>query len=703
MAMAVEIQFAQRLASNEKRFRDRAVKKLRRYLSARSQRPSGGFSQEELLKIWKGIFYCMWMQDKPLLQEELADTISRLVHTFRNLDAKFLFLETFFQTMNREWNGIDRLRLDKYYTLIRLVLRQFLEELKSTGWDESVVSRFLRCVTDEVLNPTKNDAPSGVRYHFIDIYLQELARVGTQQLTAEQNLKFIDPFCQIAAKTKDRVLFHMISQGIFELIMDQAPFAIEDLMNELQASEEDDVSGEELKSSQESEDPAKPKINGSASKEDAELDGDRKSPNHSQCDEDIGPVLQFDYGAVADRLFQLSSRGSTPTQNRKLLYKLVRKFRDLAEGVFPQDIIPHDTSSDEEDEDDFSWKKKKRRREMGLLEEEEEEVKKKAVKGKNKKKRRSKGRLPAATNENEEPAGEIEKEVAGPTVQEPPRKKKKRSRPVNTAVTLESTLLSSDAPRIETSGQEDLLGEDQVSQSKSDTQPLIPIVPKRKKKRKKKEEEEAQLSNGKSSPEDSTPSEPVVSQKAGGVLVKLKKQNKKGVVGDEGDAASASQAPVRKKRKVKELSERPVQRQKLMRSATVQGDARPSAPIKTLNAAETSEFVKFEKVSIPKSIFKRARSAGTTPKPCKEIKAMPTSSAKKVRFGLRKNTTAEFKRTDKSILVSPDGTSRIAFDPKQRPPHSVLKSNSMPTCSPALRPKRASFSAKKRPTAMDFF
>lgn len=29
---------------------------------------AGGFSQEELLKIWKGLFYCMWMQDKPLLQ-----------------------------------------------------------------------------------------------------------------------------------------------------------------------------------------------------------------------------------------------------------------------------------------------------------------------------------------------------------------------------------------------------------------------------------------------------------------------------------------------------------------------------------------------------------------------------------------------------------------------------------------------------------
>lgn len=29
---------------------------------------AGGFTHEELLKVWKGLFYCMWMQDKLLLQ-----------------------------------------------------------------------------------------------------------------------------------------------------------------------------------------------------------------------------------------------------------------------------------------------------------------------------------------------------------------------------------------------------------------------------------------------------------------------------------------------------------------------------------------------------------------------------------------------------------------------------------------------------------
>uniref|UniRef100_A0A8D2AX68 Uncharacterized protein n=1 Tax=Sciurus vulgaris TaxID=55149 RepID=A0A8D2AX68_SCIVU len=48
-----------------------AVRKLRQYLSVKTQSETGGFSQEELLKIWKGLFYCMWVQDEPLLQEEL--------------------------------------------------------------------------------------------------------------------------------------------------------------------------------------------------------------------------------------------------------------------------------------------------------------------------------------------------------------------------------------------------------------------------------------------------------------------------------------------------------------------------------------------------------------------------------------------------------------------------------------------------------
>ncbi|XP_009581297.1 PREDICTED: ribosomal RNA processing protein 1 homolog B-like [Fulmarus glacialis] len=86
-----------------------------------------------------------------------------------------------------------------------------------------------------------------------------------------------------------------------------------------------------------------------------------------------------------------------------------------------------------------------------------------------------------------------------------------------------------------------------------------------------------------------------------------------------------------------------------------------------------------------------------------QLNKLQSSSSKKVTFGLNKNMTAEFKKTDKSILVSPEGPSRVAFNPEQKPRHGVLKS---PTGTPAGEPqvkKPFTISAKKRPTAMDFF
>lgn len=39
----------------------------------------------------------------------------------------------------------------------------------------------------------------------------------------------------------------------------------------------------------------------------------------------VSPLKQFDYGAVANRLFEMASHQSTPSQNRKRLYKVIRK------------------------------------------------------------------------------------------------------------------------------------------------------------------------------------------------------------------------------------------------------------------------------------------------------------------------------------------------------------------------------------------
>ncbi|XP_061923736.1 ribosomal RNA processing protein 1 homolog B-like isoform X2 [Entelurus aequoreus] len=364
---ALEIQLAQKLASNEKPIRTKALKKLRKYINVRSQKATDGFTSEELLKLWKGLFYCLWMQDKPLLQEVLSNSVSSLIHSFHDVNGQFLYVESFFKTFKREWTGIDRLRMDKFFQLVRFMFRQTFEMLKKTNWESSVVERFLQLLTTELLLSSSN-APTGLQLHVLDLYLTELAAVGSAELTSDQNLIFIKPFCKTAAKTKNRTLFQAICNSIFSTIIDQAPFAIEDLMKEIKATESSD-SGQSSEGEEAVECKDLPKLmNGRKScHDDGDIDpqsGD--SDTELYDDDEAAPVLQFDYAALADKLLEMSSHSHTHSYNRQRLYKIIKVLRDLSEGIFPQDEYPEEVSTDEDDDMFASRKKMKKRRRIEM-------------------------------------------------------------------------------------------------------------------------------------------------------------------------------------------------------------------------------------------------------------------------------------------------------------------------------------------------
>ncbi|XP_031662040.1 ribosomal RNA processing protein 1 homolog A isoform X3 [Oncorhynchus kisutch] len=107
--------------------------------------------------------------------------------------------------------------------------------MKMKEWENSVVTRFLELLTAQVLHSTSG-APCWLQFHILDLYMTELAAVGSAELTAAQNLTFIDPFCKTASKTKDRILLKAICGSIFSAILDQAPFIIEDLLKEVNAT-----------------------------------------------------------------------------------------------------------------------------------------------------------------------------------------------------------------------------------------------------------------------------------------------------------------------------------------------------------------------------------------------------------------------------------------------------------------------------------
>ncbi|XP_076011292.1 uncharacterized protein rrp1 [Genypterus blacodes] len=447
-----EIQFAQRLASNEKPTRTKALKKLRKYVCVRSHENADGFTVVELLKLWKGLFYCLWMQDKLLLQEELSTQISTLIHSFQSADGQFLYLESFLLTIKREWTGIDRLRMDKFFQLVRFMFRQTFEMLKRKNWDSSVVSRFLDLLASQVLH-SSGGAPTGLQFHILDLYMTELAAVGSAELAAHQNLTFIEPFCKAAAKTKDRTLFAAICSSIFSSIIDQAPFAIEDLMKEVKATEASDSdSGQASEEEEEKEEQAikeekkrkrkkgvEKQINGKKlDKDDEEADDDEdddgllhlEDSDTEPGDEEYGAVLQFDYSALADKLMDFSSRNNTPSRNRQRLYGIIKVLRDLTEGVFPQDEYPEEVSTDEDDEM-FGSRKRMKRGKNAWNEDDDDDDDDEEEAPAAKKKKKGKKKKEAAVKPDGQNDGEPAEQITNDKKKKKKRRKKKKKAAVS--------------------------------------------------------------------------------------------------------------------------------------------------------------------------------------------------------------------------------------------------------------------------------
>jgi ribosomal RNA-processing protein 1 len=167
-----ESELLRNLASSNPEKRDAAVEKLRQYLS---YNPS--FSSAEALKLWKGLYYAMWMCDKPLPQQRLAAELADLINVLKD-DSVIPFIDTFFKTMSREWSGIDGLRMDKFLMLVRFYLRSSFNWLAKSNWRNSGARKdFLEILEDTPLSAKDIRVPNGLRYHVLDIYVDELEKV----------------------------------------------------------------------------------------------------------------------------------------------------------------------------------------------------------------------------------------------------------------------------------------------------------------------------------------------------------------------------------------------------------------------------------------------------------------------------------------------------------------------------------------------
>jgi len=219
---------AKYLASSDKKTRDKAVRSLAKFLSESHEK---ALPKPEMAKLWKGIFYCYWMSDKPLVQQALSSELADLLLLISSTESALAFLAGFWDAIVREWNGIDRLRMDKYYMLVRKFVNAAFRLLRRAEWDTMALARYneILAAMGGPLCPDDTRIPSSLTYHIVDIYFEELEKSLSVSLdpTADKHsselpvplIPLLLPFFDLAARTSSAVTHSRVSSGLINPLL----------------------------------------------------------------------------------------------------------------------------------------------------------------------------------------------------------------------------------------------------------------------------------------------------------------------------------------------------------------------------------------------------------------------------------------------------------------------------------------------------
>ena len=345
--MSPEVKFGRILAGTDQRKRHAAVKKLKAYLKARcdiaevidgegngDQDINSGISELDLLKLWKALWYTLYMADKQPVQDELSKHICKLLwcvvgteeedecagraylemteaeeqemedddddyevtleeveNTLEDADDNdseesdsemenqennettsqedeeeademmdiddseiphcrgahlaSLFVRTFFRTIRRDWGNMDKYRINKFYSLIRIMMHEIYEYMSVRNWSYGIVLLLNDAIFAEVLK----EPPNGLRYHLIDLCLEELAKVNAKAkipLTEATFLDVLEPFFGLSQTGRND---DTVQERVMEKVLDkflEEYCVVSD--NALQEEEDADGNGDDGKS-----------------------------------------------------------------------------------------------------------------------------------------------------------------------------------------------------------------------------------------------------------------------------------------------------------------------------------------------------------------------------------------------------------------------------------------------------------------------
>jgi ribosomal RNA-processing protein 1 len=184
-------------------------------------------SDLEMLKLWKALYYCMWLADKREVQEELADSFANMIGEFRNNHLRLQFIQMYFRILLREWSLLDLHRMNKFYYLTRVIIRKALE----TSYEQLSKSEFAEALNNVLFSEALTQRPNGIRFHLADLFLSEMRRASKGKCDTKFFLLSIEPFLRLLTEGDDNVVMDRVSKSIFQAFAESHAREIQDDSN----------------------------------------------------------------------------------------------------------------------------------------------------------------------------------------------------------------------------------------------------------------------------------------------------------------------------------------------------------------------------------------------------------------------------------------------------------------------------------------
>ncbi|KAI5675322.1 hypothetical protein M9H77_06272 [Catharanthus roseus] len=175
-------------------------------------------SEDDMKRLWKGLFYCIWHSDKAAAQALLINRLSSLLLALDPLLA-LQYFDTFLLTLRREWNGIDHLRLDKFYLLIRKFVNAMFSLMRKHKWDLEYLGKYIESLEDKALTADDKLLGNGVNYHIASVFLDEL-RVFNFPLARKEVVDYLfRPFFTVMGRSLDKILVGKVKSYVFDELL----------------------------------------------------------------------------------------------------------------------------------------------------------------------------------------------------------------------------------------------------------------------------------------------------------------------------------------------------------------------------------------------------------------------------------------------------------------------------------------------------